>query len=85
MINTEFLDALASKAPTPGGGGASAYAGALAAALANMVGNLTVGKKKYAEYEPQVIAAMERLEALRAKLQQLIDDDAAAFGPLAAC
>lgn len=84
MINTEFLDELASKAPTPGGGGAAAYAGALAAALAAMVGNLTVGKKKYADVEPQVKDAIARLDALREKLVNLIDADAEAFGPLAA-
>ena len=54
MVDTTFLDELASKAPTPGGGGASAYVGAVAAALASMVGNLTVGKKTYAAVEPQV-------------------------------
>ena len=51
MYDTSFIDELASAAPTPGGGGASAYAGALAAALASMVGNLTVGKKTYADVE----------------------------------
>lgn len=85
MINTTFLDELASKAPTPGGGGAAAYAGALGAALATMVGNLTVGKKKYAAVEPQIIKAMETLEGIRADLTELIDKDAEAFGPLAAC
>lgn len=45
-INQDFINELASKAPTPGGGGASAYCGALATALASMVGNLTVGKKR---------------------------------------
>lgn len=85
MIDQTFLNELASKAPTPGGGGASAYVGAISSGLATMVGCLTVGKKKYADYEPQIIASMERLEGLRARLVQLIDDDAAAFGPLAAC
>ena len=84
MIDTAFLDELASKAPTRGGGGAAAYVGAVAAALANMVGNLTVGKKKYADVEPQVYEAMERLEQLRGRLVQLIDEDALAFEPLAA-
>ena len=46
MVNRAFIDVLASKDPTPGGGGASAYCGALASALSSMVGNLTVGKKK---------------------------------------
>ena len=45
----EFVEVLASKAPVPGGGGASALVGAVGIALGNMVGSLTVGKKKYAE------------------------------------
>ena len=56
MYDTSFIDELASAAPAPGGGGASAYAGALAAALASMVGNLTVGKKTYADVEDEVRA-----------------------------
>ena len=47
----EFVDVLASKAPVPGGGGASALVGAVGTALGNMVGSLTVGKKKYADVE----------------------------------
>ncbi len=84
MVDTEFIDALASKAPTPGGGGASAYAGALASALASMVGNLTVGKKKYAEVEERVVTELAELENTRARLLALIDADAEAFAPLAA-
>ena len=84
MVDTEFIEALASKAPTPGGGGASAYAGALASALASMVGNLTVGKKKYAAVEERVQAELLELEATRLRLLELIDGDAAAFAPLAA-
>ena len=83
-LNTEFIDALASSAPTPGGGGASAYVGALSSALASMVGNLTVGKKKYAAVEPEVEEALARLEELRARLLELVDEDARAFEPLAA-
>ena len=60
-----FLDALASKAPVPGGGGASALAGALGAALCTMVGNYTVGKQKYAAVEEDVKALMARAEDLR--------------------
>ena len=84
MVDTEFIEALASKAPTPGGGGASAYAGALASALASMVGNLTVGKKKYAAVEERMRAELLALEATRLRLLELIDGDAAAFAPLAA-
>lgn len=84
MVDTEFIEALASKAPTPAGGGASAYAGALASALASMVGNLTVGKKKYAAVEERVQAELLALEATRLRLLELIDGDAAAFAPLAA-
>ena len=54
MPVSEFTAALASSSPAPGGGGASALAAALGAALACMVGNLTVGKKKYAENEPRL-------------------------------
>lgn len=83
-MDTTFIDELASAAPTPGGGGASAYCGALATALASMVGNLTVGKKTYAAVEPQVVASLERLANSRQRLLALVDADAAAFAPLAA-
>ncbi len=81
-INQDFINELASKAPTPGGGGASAYCGALATALSSMVGNLTVGKKAYAAVEQQVQQALAELEALRAHLIELIESDAQAFKPL---
>ena len=84
MLNADFLNELASAAPTPGGGGAAAYCGALASALASMVGNLTVGKKRYADVEDDVRASLDRLEKLRARLVQLVDEDARAFAPLAA-
>ncbi len=84
MVSTEFIEALASKEPTPGGGGASAYAGALASALASMVGNLTVGKKKYADVEKRVQSELLELADTRLRLLELIDADAAAFAPLAA-
>ncbi|NCE63976.1 sugar ABC transporter substrate-binding protein [Pseudoflavonifractor sp. 524-17] len=79
---TEFLDTLASKAPVPGGGGASALVGAIGIALGNMVGNLTVGKKKYADVEADVIALDEKAAALRQRLVDLVAADAAAFEPL---
>ncbi len=79
-----FLDELASKAPVPGGGGASALCGALAASLAAMVGGLTVGKKKYASVEEEISGSIERLTSLRGRLCELMDEDAKAFAPLAA-
>ena len=84
MVDVGFLSDLASKAPTPGGGGASAYCGALAAALSEMVGNLTVGKKKYADVDTDVVAHLAALEEARTRLVQLVDEDAEAFKPLAA-
>lgn len=78
----QFLDALASKAPTPGGGGASALAGAVGAALCTMVGNFTVGKKKYAAVEEDVKALMAQAEVVREELLAQVDADAAAFEPL---
>ena len=83
MVDTTFIDDLASSAPTPGGGGASAYCGALASALASMVGNLTLGKKKYATVEEEIAAVMAQLSDKRAALLDLIDQDARAFEPLA--
>jgi formiminotetrahydrofolate cyclodeaminase len=79
----EFTDILSSKEPVPGGGGASALIGAIGVALGNMVGSLTVGKKKYADVEEEIKALMEKAEALRKKLLTLIEKDAKAFEPLA--
>ena len=77
-----FLEELASSAPTPGGGGASSLAGAVGVALCSMVANLTTGKKKYAEYQQDIEAVLERAEVLRTKLLEHIDADAKAFEPL---
>jgi len=78
----KFLEELASKQAVPGGGGASALAGALGAALGSMVGNLTLGKKKYADVESEILALNERAEPLREELLSLADADAEAFLPL---
>lgn len=78
----KFLEALASSAPTPGGGGAAALCGALAIALGNMVGNLTLGKKKYVAVQEDIAALNTKAEALRADFVALIDADAEAFAPL---
>lgn len=80
---TDFVGVLSSKSPVPGGGGASALIGAIGVALGNMVGSLTVGKKKYAEVEPQIKELMEKSEVLMGRLLELIDEDAKAFEPLA--
>lgn len=79
----EFSDTLASKAPTPGGGGASGAVGALSCALGQMVCNLTIGKEKYADVEDEVIEICGKLDELRQEMQELVDKDAAAFSPLA--
>lgn len=79
-----FTEESASKAPVPGGGGVSALCGALAASLAEMVTNLTTGKKKYAEYEKEIQGIMKRTETLRISLLECIEKDAEAFAPLAA-
>ncbi|MCX8031363.1 MAG: cyclodeaminase/cyclohydrolase family protein [Thermodesulfovibrionales bacterium] len=78
----EFIEALASKAPVPGGGGAAALGGAIGMALSNMVGNLTVGKKKYADVEPEVKDLLEKGYKIIAELESLVDKDAEVFEPL---
>lgn len=85
MLNksvTEFTEALASKAAVPGGGGASALVGAIGIALGDMVGELTVGKKKYADVEEDVKALMARAQELRVRLLSCVNKDAEAFEPL---
>ena len=78
-----FSEELASSAPTPGGGGASALMGTIGIALGDMVGELTVGKKKYADVEDDIKALIEEAQTIRKKFLELIDDDAEAFKPLA--
>ena len=78
----DFLTALGSKDAVPGGGGASALVGALGAALGCMVGNLTVGKKKYADVEGDMYLLMHEAENLQKELAGLIQKDADGFEPL---
>lgn len=78
----KLLEALASSAPTPGGGGAAALCGALGIALGNMVGSLTLGKKKYADVQEDIAELNAKAEALRAGFVALVDADAEAFAPL---
>jgi glutamate formiminotransferase / formiminotetrahydrofolate cyclodeaminase len=75
----DFLDQLASAAPTPGGGSASAYTAAEGAALIAMVGRLTVGKKKYAPVEKEMLKMVGQAEQLRRKLTLAVKEDAGAF------
>ena len=75
----DFLDALAGGTPAPGGGSAAAYAGAAGAALAAMVARLTIGKKKYVEVEQHMADLLEEAETLRARLKEVIEEDARSF------
>lgn len=79
-----FLEELSSKKPTPGGGGAAALGGAQGVALGEMVINLTLGKKKYADVEEEMQPLLVRLEEIRAEFLRLADEDARVFAPLAA-
>ena len=79
----EFVTVLASDAPAPGGGGAAALVGAIGTALGNMVGSLTVGKKKYAEVEAEIIALKAKCDALQTELLNQVEADEVNFLPLA--
>lgn len=79
----EFVNVLATKEPVPGGGGTAALVGALGAALGNMVGSLTVGKKTYAQVEDEILALKAESDVLQEKLLAMVDKDAEAFAPLA--
>ena len=79
-----WLDELGSAAPTPGGGAVAALSTATAAALVEMVGNLTIGRAAYAEHEPQVTAVRDEARSLRRRALEQADEDAAAFGALMA-
>ena len=81
---SDFLTALASKDPTPGGGGAAALTAALGAALGAMVGNLTVGKEKYKGVEADMYCLMNETAQIQEELTALIQRDADAFAPLSA-
>ena len=78
----QFLKTLSSSAPTPGGGGAAALSGAVAASLASMVANLTTGKKRYAAYQAEIDELLAETAALRDALYGFIARDAEAFEPL---
>ncbi len=75
----QFLDELASKASTPGGGSAAAIMGAMGAALGSMVGNFTVGKKGYEDVDAEMRETLEQTEELRDKLTDMIRADIEVF------
>lgn len=75
----EFAKVTASDAPAPGGGSVAAAAGSLAAALAEMVANLTIGKEKYAEAENEMRELAEKGQAIREKLIADIQRDSSSF------
>ena len=79
----KFVEVLASDAPAPGGGGAAALVGAIGTAMGNMVGSLTVGKKKYAAVEEEIIALKTRCDALQKQLLDQVEADEVNFLPLA--
>jgi formiminotetrahydrofolate cyclodeaminase len=75
----DFLPALASGEPTPGGGSAAALAGALAAALAAMVARLTAGRKRYAHVDAQMRQVVQQADLLQERLLRLVAEDALAY------
>lgn len=79
---TEFISAIAGKEPVPGGGSVAALVGALGAALGNMVGSLTVGKKKYADVEEEMREAMDEIRLIQKELIGLVQQDIDLFEPL---
>ncbi|MEG1311144.1 MAG: cyclodeaminase/cyclohydrolase family protein [Romboutsia sp.] len=78
----DFVDVLASKSAVPGGGGAAALVGAIGMSLGSMVCNLTIGKKKYAEYEESVKEILDKATMIETDLLAMIDKDAECFLPL---
>ncbi|SHM21008.1 Formimidoyltetrahydrofolate cyclodeaminase [Caldanaerovirga acetigignens] len=80
----DFVEVLSSKDPVPGGGGAAGLAGALGSALGGMVCNLTIGKEKYKDVEPEITDILEKLKDLQRKLLLLVDEDAEVFKEVAA-
>ena len=84
LKTSEFVDLLASDAPAPGGGSAAALEGALGAALTAMVCGLTVGKKKYAEFQELAESAQAKATDLKARFVDVMDRDTEAFNVVSA-
>lgn len=81
---TDFMQTLGSDAPAPGGGSASALAGATGVSLLKMVTELTIGKKKYAEFESEMIEVRDKAQALQHQLLVAIDEDTESFNEVSA-
>ena len=79
MSINEFAKIVASESPVPGGGSIAALCGALSAALSEMVANLTVGKKKYAECKEEMTEIINEASLLREKLLNYIEEDSLAY------
>jgi len=79
MTINEFTQLVSSESPVPGGGSIAALSGALSAALAEMVANLTVGKKKYADYKEEMMVIINKASALKEKLLNNIEEDSLAY------
>lgn len=79
----KFSAEVAAKKSMPGGGSVAAYAAALSSSLASMVGNFTIGKKKYIQYDEDIKRILEEAETLENEALKLVDDDVKAFLPLA--
>lgn len=78
----QFVEVTAGSDPVPGGGSVSALVGALGTALGRMVGSLTVGKKKYAGVEDEMLSLMEEADKLQQELIELVQGDIDIFRPL---
>jgi formiminotetrahydrofolate cyclodeaminase len=76
---SQFMEVLSSRAPTPGGGSASALSGAVGASLVAMVANLTIGKKKYADVTEDMKGILQDATLLRKEMEDLIEKDARSF------
>ncbi|MBP8616124.1 cyclodeaminase/cyclohydrolase family protein [Veillonella sp.] len=76
----DFVTAAASEAPTPGGGAVAAVTAATGAALAEMVANLTIGKKGYEDVKDVMLDLQQRAQVIRERSLELAQADADAFG-----
>ncbi|MEG1621689.1 MAG: cyclodeaminase/cyclohydrolase family protein [Oscillospiraceae bacterium] len=84
MKIADFAELLSSASPAPGGGSAAALEGAIGASLTAMVASLTIGKKKYAEYDELAQETLKTAIALKNKFIDVIDRDTEAFNGMSA-